>query len=370
MRAWRANLGTKLLLAHILVIAVASAALVAAALIVAPPLFTRHLALSAADGAPAVVDDHLATAFRYAVLQALLIAVGVGFLTALAASLFVSRRIVRPIRGMLIVTKRIAAGNYAERVPDEELVEQDELGQLATSFNAMAAALESMERRRVDMIGDVAHELRTPIATLEGYLEGLLDGVVTPSPRLWARLHTETGRLRRLAGDLQELSRAEAGQLALRVRDVSSEQITRGALDRLGARFAEQGLDLLVRLDPNLPRVQADLDRAIQVLTNLLTNALRYTSTPGRVELAVARERDTLVFRVTDTGIGFTAPEGERLFERFYRADKSRARSRGGAGVGLTIARALVEAMGGTIGAASPGPGQGSSFWFTLPVAR
>lgn len=370
MRAWRSNLGAKLLLAHLVVIIVASTALFVAALLVAPALFARHLALSAAGDATPPVDAHLAAAFRAAVFQALLIAVGVGFLTALAASVFVSRRIVLPIRGMLGATRRIAAGNYAERIPDLHVVADDELAQLAISFNAMAAELETVERRRVEMIGDVAHELRTPIATLEGYLEGLLDGVVTPSPPLWARLHAEAGRLRRLVGDLQALSRAEAQQLAPSPRAVSAGQIVRGALDRLETRFAEQGLALLVDLPPGLPPARADPDRAVQILTNLLTNALRYTPSPGRVDLRVAREDQLLVFRVTDTGVGFDVGEGTRLFERFYRADKSRARSQGGAGVGLTIARVLVEAMGGDIGAESAGPGRGSTFWFTLPVAR
>lgn len=370
MSSWRSNLGAKLLLAHLVVITIASATLFVAALLVTPALFTHHLALSAAEGGAPIVDEHVAAAFRAAVLQSLLFAVGVGFLTALAASLYVSGRIVRPIRSMLAATRRIAAGNYAERVPDEELVADDELGQLAHSFNVMAAELETMERRRVEMLGDVAHELRTPISTLEGYLEGLLDGVVTPTPRLWARLHAEAGRLRRLVGDLQELSRAEAQQLTLAPRAVTADQITRGALDRLEARFAERGLELLVSPHGDLPPVRADLDRAVQVLTNLLTNSLRYTPVPGQVELRVSRRDTYLDFRVRDTGMGFTTDEAPRLFERFYRADKSRARSLGGAGVGLTIARALVDAMGGKIGAESPGPGRGSTFWFTLPLAR
>ena len=234
----------------------------------------------------------------------------------------------------------------------------------------MPGALEQAERRRLELIGDVAHELRTPLATLEGYLEGLLDGVVEPSAPTWARLHDEARRLRRLVDDLQELSRAEARQLVLDIREAPAAAIVQAALDRLGAEFAERGLDLRVVVAPGLPPVRADRDRAVQVLTNLLTNALRYTPAPGRVEVAVARTGAAVTIRVADTGIGFTPEQAGRLFERFYRADGSRARALGGAGVGLAIARALVDAMGGRIWAESPGPGRGSTFAFTLPLAR
>jgi len=234
----------------------------------------------------------------------------------------------------------------------------------------MAASLEHAERRRLELIGDVAHELRTPIATLEGYLEGLLDGVVEPSERTWARLHAEAGRLRRLVEDLQELSRAEAHQLSVVVKPVAPQAIVQAAVDRLAADFAAKGLALNVSLAEALPEVQADPDRAVQVLTNLLTNALRYTPAPGRVDVQVSPAGQAVRFSVRDTGIGIAPEHLPHLFERFYRVDKSRSRSLGGTGIGLTIARALVKAMGGRIWAESPGPGQGSTFSFELPAAR
>src|SRR5439155_1861499 len=141
----------------------------------------------------------------------------------------------------------------AERVPITPANAGDEVGQLAASFNAMAGALEQTERRRLELIGDVAHELRTPISTLEGYLEGLLDGVVEPSPRTWAKLHDEAGRLRRLVADLQDLSRAEARQSPLMVRPVAPAVIVQAALDRVGSQFAEKGLDLCRTIPPHLP---------------------------------------------------------------------------------------------------------------------
>jgi signal transduction histidine kinase len=246
-----------------------------------------------------------------------------------------------------------------------------EVHQLATSFNAMAAAVEDAERRRQELIGDVAHEMRTPIATLEGYLEGLLDGVIEPSDRVWAKLHDEAGRLRRLIEDLQELSRAEAHQLSVVCRATPPAAIVQPAVDRLEADLTERGLRLKVDLPPNLPPVEADPERAIQVLTNLMTNALRYTPPPGEIAVRVAADADHGVvrFEVADSGIGIEPEHLPRVFERFYRVDKSRSRALGGAGVGLTIAQALVETMGGRISARSPGAGKGSTFTFELPTA-
>jgi signal transduction histidine kinase len=226
-----------------------------------------------------------------------------------------------------------------------------------------------LERGRLQLIGDVAHELRTPIATLEGYLEGLLDGVVEPSDRTWAKLHAEAGHLRRLVEDLQELSRAEAHQLAVAPRPVEPEAIVRSAVERLEPDFAAKALELKVDVAPALSPIQADPDRVVQVLTNLLTNALRYTPSPGRVELTVVRTGPAVLFRVADTGIGIEPEHLSRVFERFYRVDKSRSRTLGGAGVGLTIAKALVEAMGGRIWAESGGANRGATFNFELPLA-
>jgi signal transduction histidine kinase len=301
-------------------------------------------------------------------LQSLLVAGGSAALVAIAASLFVSRQIARPIQRMVGATRRIASGQYAERVPVELDGRGDELASLATSFNEMAESLQQTEERRLALVGDVAHEMRTPIATLQGNLEGVLDGVVEASPETWAKLHDEAGRLRRLVDDLQELSRAEARQIPLSIQSIAPDAIVQGAVDRLDAQFREKGLDLHVTIPSSLPAVRADRDRAVQVLTNLLTNALRYTPAPGRVEVTAARQGEAVVFAVTDTGVGLAPEQLVHLFERFYRVDKSRSRALGGSGIGLTIAKALVVAMGGEMRAESPGIGQGSGFTFTLPV--
>jgi signal transduction histidine kinase len=374
MQWLRGSLTRKLFLSYVLIIIVGVVTLFIAMEAVSPTLLDQHMASMMGQqgmmgtGSSTSIDPQLRTAFREAMMQALLIGAGAALLVALPVSLLVAQQIVRPLRRVLAATRRIAAGHYAERVPLEEAIADDELGDLATSFNEMAGALEQTEHRRLALVGDVAHELRTPIASLEGYLEGLLDGVVQPTPQLWTRLHDEAGRLRRLVDDLQELSRAEARQLTLVVRPVPPGDIVQAALDRLDTQFADKGLDLQWTVAPSLPPVLADRDRAVQILTNLLTNALRYTPAPGRVSIRAELAGEAVAFRVTDSGVGIAPENLDQIFERFYRVDKSRSRALGGSGIGLTIARALAEAMGGTLRAASSGPSQGSTFTLTLPI--
>ncbi len=375
------RLATKLFISYLLVVLVGVATVFVAVTLIAPDAFNTYMQGMMHDGSMGnmmghgnipltTTSDALDTAFRAAVMRALLFATALATLAAILLSLFVSRQITLPVRRMVAAARRIGGGHYAERVTVPAVDTGDELGELAAGFNDMAASLEHTERRRLELVGDVAHELRTPIATLQGYLEGLLDGVVTPSAETWAKLHTETGRLRRLVDDLQELSRAEARQIAVTLKQVAPESIVDAAVSRVEPQLTEKGLALTVTISPSLPRVLADADRAIQVLTNLLTNALRYTPAPGRVTVTALRQGAYVAFRVADTGIGIAPDALPRVFERFYRADKSRSRTLGGSGIGLTIAKALVEAMGGHIVAESAGLDQGSTFTFTLPVAR
>ena len=366
------SLRRKIFLAHLLVIAVGIVTLFVATLSIAPTLFDRLMTAmmgpdaSSMGGMMSGMAETTAQAFRVAMLQALLLSAGAASLAAIAASLFVSTQIVTPLQRLLAASRRIAAGHYAERVSAGA---DDELGALAMQFNTMAAELEAAERRRVALIGDVAHELRTPLATIEGYTEGLLDGVVAPGAETWALLHDEVGRLRRLVQDLQELSRAEARQLPLHIRPVDPAALVAQALARIAPQFAEKGIVLTSDVSADLPTVQADADRIIQVLINLLGNALRYTPPDGTVNVRTARMDGAIAFQITDTGVGIAPEHLPHLFERFYRVDKARSRALGGSGIGLTIAKALVEAHDGRIWVTSPGPGQGSTFSFTLPIA-
>ncbi|HEV2580721.1 MAG TPA: ATP-binding protein [Ktedonobacteraceae bacterium] len=372
---WRASfktsLGRKFLLSYLLVVLVGLATLLAVTFALAPTLFQSQL-LQVLQTHPASMTTaeaslHILGSFLGTLLVALAVAAFAAFATSLAISLFVARRITVPLQHMTRVSERISAGHYAERIEVAPVHRADELGQLAASINALAVALEEMERRRLAVIGDVAHELRTPLATLEGYLEGVLDDVIEPTPQTWAMLHTQAGRLRRLVDDLQEVSRAEARQIPLSPQAVAPQRLVQSALEPLEGQFAEKGLDLQVRLPEDLPHVLADPARAVQILTNLLVNALRYTPAPGRVEVMVSREEDGVAFRISDTGVGLTAEQLAHIFERFYRVDKSRARAFGGSGIGLTISQSLAQAMDGDIQVESAGLGQGSSFILTLP---
>jgi two-component system sensor histidine kinase BaeS len=368
----RASLRGKIFLAHLLVIAIGVVTLFVATLGIAPTLFDRLMTTmmgpnaSSVGGMMASMAETTAQAFRAAMFQALLLSAGAAILAAVAVSLFVSTRIVTPLQRLLAASRRIAAGHYAERVPTSA---PDELGALATQFNIMAAELESAERRRVALIGDVAHELRTPLATIEGYTEGLLDGVVEPGAETWALLHDEVGRLRRLVQDLQELSRAEARQLPLHLRPCDPAELVGQALARIAPQFAEKDITLSNAVPSGLPAVQADPDRIIQVLINLLGNALRYTPSGGIVRVSADCQDGAVALHIADTGIGIAPEHLRHLFERFYRVDKARSRALGGSGIGLTIARAVIAAHDGRIWATSPGLDQGATFSFMLPIA-
>jgi signal transduction histidine kinase len=301
-------------------------------------------------------------AIRTALTAATLIALG----AAVALSLALSRRIAGPVSRLAGAARRIAAGHYNERVPAGG---KDEVGELAGSFNAMADSLEATERRRLELVGDVAHELRTPIATLDGYLEGLQDGVVQPDPGTWKLLRRETSRLARLVDDLSQLWRAEARQLPLAISEVDLGALVRETIESARPAAAERRIELRATV-PSRFTANADHDRVAQILGNFLSNAIRYAPDGSRVELLGDVRGTEVHLGVKDHGPGLTADQRAQVFERFYRVDPSRSRALGGSGIGLPIARALADAMNGRAWAESDGPGLGSTFWVALPAGR
>ena len=369
----RSHLSWKLFLSYLAVILVGIVVLASAAEFVTPSAFDRHIAaMGMMMGNQGMMGMDLFTNFRNAVHEALTLAALAAFLAAVAVSIFVSRRVVTPVREMMMASQRIAEGHYHERVHapgDSGRDGLDELGRLALSFNQMAAKLEQIETTRRELIGNVAHELRTPLATIKGSLEGLIDGVLPAEAATFQEIYREADRLQRLVDDLQELSRVEAGVFDLRLKSVSVSDLVAAATARLARQFEEKGVALETETPANLPAVQVDEDRIGQVLLNLVGNALQYTPAGGQVRITARRQGTEAHIAVADTGIGLAAEHLPFLFTRFYRVDKSRARVGGGSGIGLTIARHLVEAHGGRIWAESPGPGQGSTFTFTLPLA-
>jgi two-component system sensor histidine kinase BaeS len=370
----RRHLGLKLFISYLIVILVSSVVLASATEVVVPTAFERHLAAMAASMGDTATDLELDlfTNFRHAVNEALALATLAAVLGAVAVSFLVSRRIVAPVRQMMIASQRIADGHYDERVevPGGASWDQlDELAQLAISFNQMATKLEQTEATRRELIGNVAHELRTPLATITGSMEGLIDGVLPAEVATFQQIYREADRLQRLVTDLQELSRVEAGAFALNLRLVSVAHLVETTVARLGLQFEEKGVALETDVPAGLPLVQADEDRIGQVLLNLVGNALQYTPAGGQVRVSARHQEAEVQVSVADTGVGIAAEHLPLIFTRFYRVDKSRSRAGGGSGIGLTIAKHLVEAHDGRIGAESPGPDQGSTLTFTLPLA-
>jgi signal transduction histidine kinase len=302
--------------------------------------------------------------FIRSINQALLLAAALGGALALLLTLFLSARILRPVQALTNAAREMERGDFAQRVPVRG---QDELGVLARAFNSMADSVARAERLRRTMLGDVAHDLRTPLTNIHGYLEAIQDGVVRPTPGVIRSLQDEVSLLNRLVSDLQELAQAEAGRLRLHCQPLDAATALQQAVAVAAAQAGAKGVRLDVQTPGDLPLVLADAERVGQVLRNLLDNAIVYTPEGGRVTLsAVAGE--SVKVRVADTGEGIPPEDLPHIFERFYRVDPSRSRSTGGSGLGLAIVKQLVEQQGGQVAVESR-IGEGSSFSFTLPLA-
>ena len=246
--------------------------------------------------------------------------------------------------------------------------DRGEIGELAQAFNSMASDLEKAEELRRNMVADVAHELRTPLSNLKGYLEAIADGTVQADSRTVSSLQEEAALLSRLVDDLQELSLAEAGKLKLARQPEDITKLIGQTLDSVRGQAKTKGVSLETEL-PKLPAVNIDSHRISQVLRNLLENALAHTAKGGAITVSAKKRGKWVELSVTDNGEGIPAKDLPNIFERFYRVDKSRARATGGTGLGLTITKRLVEAHGGKIKAQSR-PGKGSRFYFTIPVSK
>ena len=310
-------------------------------------------------------DDPQREAFLAGINRALLLAAVVAGLAAVLFTAGLSRRILGPVSTLTAAARRMEGGDLTQRV---EVQSSDEIGELARAFNAMADGLTRLEDLRRNMVTDVAHDLRTPLSNIRGYLEALQDGVVEPKREVVDSLHEEAMLLNRLVDDLQELALAEAGQLRLERQPVAPADLVNRAMEAARAQAAAGGITLQVDLPADLSLVDVDPQRIGQVLGNLLSNALTHTPPGGEVVVAAQARESEVELSVSDTGEGILPEHLPYIFERFYRADRSRSRATGGTGLGLAIARQLVEAHGGRIEVESE-VGQGTQFTFTLPVA-
>jgi signal transduction histidine kinase len=283
---------------------------------------------------------------------------------ALIITFFFSQRIASPIRALTVSARKLGQGDFSQRV---NIKTRDEIGELGKSFNSMATDLERNEKLRKNMVADVAHELRTPLTNVAGYLEAIQDDVVKPDKATIASLSEEVGLLTKLVEDLQELTLADAGELKLARQPGDMAGLIQQSVKSVQVKAAEKGLEVNSILTDELPIIDFDYYRMSEVLRNLLANAIKHTPAGGTISVSIRKEDNMLKVAVADTGEGIPAEDLENVFERFYRVDRSRARNEGGSGLGLTIARRIVESHGGKIWVVSELE-KGSTFTFTLPI--
>ncbi len=341
--------------------ALASAALgilivVVGVLVVGGQVFT-DLMTRAGDSAA-----HARAMYDQSVTTVVVAAVIVAAIASILLSVLMARMLVRPLREVGAAARRIADGDYAARVPREG---PEEIASLADSFNQMAHSLEEQERMRRDFIANAAHELRTPLTNLQGYLEALRDGVIVADRQTYESLHEEAERLVRLSRSLDALAEGDAASSPPELQAIDLAATVRMAVELAQPALDRAGLRVSVDAPETLP-ARANPDHLAQVLANLLSNAVRYTPRGGMVSVRVERHPDDLLVSIANTGDAIPPEDLDRVFERFYRVEKSRDRARGGAGIGLSIVKQLIESEGGRVGAES-GDGQ-TRFWFSLPA--
>lgn len=341
----------------------------------------KDLASNLDKGASIVVDEKQAgilivysalgelsssqTDFLRQINTLMLIAGGVAALGVLVVGSIQARHIVKPVRALAAAAHRVADGDFSQRVP---VTQEDELGEMAEAFNTMAAELEQQHELRHRAMADIAHELRTPLSVLQVQLESIEDNLTSPTPEVIAGLQDDLAHLSHLVEDLRVLTLADAGELQVEAEPVEIGELIRSVVKRLQATAKAKDITLDAQLPDTSLHASGDAQRLTQVLLNLLTNALQHTSCGGQITASAQQAAGKVHITVQDTGEGIAPENLPHVFERFYRADRTRSRDTGGSGLGLSIAKSLVEAQGGTISAESQ-IGQGSTFTVSLPQA-
>ncbi|XVX20110.1 sensor histidine kinase [Actinomycetota bacterium] len=360
------SLATRLLSGQAGILVAMAATMIGTALIVGPPIFDEHMRRTGHGAQPEVLE-HADQAFRSAGFISLAVGLTIAGVGAAVLSLLLTRRVTQPLRGLAAATHQVASGDYTQYVPTRGV--PTELAEVGTAFNDMSARLASTESVRARMLSDLAHEMRTPLASINLLVEAWEDGVVTPGTDVPQEIRRQTDRLLRLTRDIKDISEIEEGQLRLQHTVTTSGALLSRSRETFRAAAERQGVELVVAdgSDPDVT-VAVDVDRIAQVLDNLVVNALRHTPAGGRVTLQASRDDDRLRIVVRDTGDGIEADHLPHLFDRFYRTDTARDRDHGGSGIGLTISRAIARAHGGELLAGSDGPGQGAAFTLLLPL--
>ena len=358
------GLAWRLFAAMGLVVMAGAGTMLVAVLLVAEPAFHSHLS----QIQPPMSDQvhaHVDEAFAGAVLIALAVGVVMAMAAALVVTWLVARRLAAPVAEAAEAAYRIADGDFETRLRQPGL--GPELDRLTAAFNAMASRLATTEQTRRRLLTDLAHELRTPLASMQATIEAVNDGILPSDQTTLATLTDQSQRLHRLVGDLSAVSRAEERQLNLHPVMVSIQDLTSETAAAARPRFDAKGISLTADEGPTEGQVLVDPDRLAEALGALLDNALRHTAKGGTVTIDTNRHDNRCRIAVTDTGDGFDPLVATKLFERFYRGDSSRTVSGAGSGIGLTIAKAIIEAHHGRISVRSA-PGEGSEFTVTLPL--
>jgi len=301
--------------------------------------------------------------FLTAIHTYLIWATGAALFLAFILSYLLTRRVLRPLSQMTAVTREVAAGNYSSRV---DVVTQDEVGDLGLAFNRMADSLEQVEGLRKTMVADVAHELRTPLTNLRGYLEALNDGVLPPSQGTFQMLQEEILRLVHLVEDLQQLAKADAARAYLNRQRFSLFEALNQMLELYRSNFEEKGISVATSFTENTEQITADRDKLLQAVRNLIENAWKYTHEGGKVTVATERVPEGIKVLFSNTGASISEENLPYIFERFFKADRSRSREAGGAGIGLSIVKELIEAHEGHVGAESSD--KETRVWFIIPA--
>ena len=308
----------------------------------------------------APLDAH--TRFLEAIHHHMLWGVLVALVFTLLFTYLLTSWVLHPLLKIIDITKKVADGNFSERI---NVVSRYEGGQLADAFNHMAENLEMIERLRKNMVADISHELRTPLTNLRGYLEGLSDSVIPPTRETFQMLEQEILRLVKMVDDLQQLARADAARSFLDCQEVSLHEMLEQIMALYQPNFQEKEIAVKWLLDPESDLLTADRDKLLQAIRNLVDNAWKYTPPGGVVTISTQRTDSGIKTTFTNSGSAIAEHDLPYLFERFFRADRSRSRNAGGAGIGLAIVKELIEAHGGTVGAESDE--SGTRVWFTLP---
>jgi two-component system sensor histidine kinase BaeS len=366
MKPVTGRLATRMMIAQALVVGVGAVTLVVTAVLVAPGVFHDHLTHVGVES-PAV-QAHAEEAFASAFGISIIVAAATALIAAGLVSWMLVRRVSRPVEELAEATESVAAGRYDVEVPDANF--SVEFHQLSQSFTNMAGRLAATDIARSRFLADLTHELRTPLATLEVYIDGLEDDVVPHDAKSYATMRDQVDRLRRLSLDLRDASAAEEHALNLDLEELDARSVAAASVAAASPRYQAKGVELEWDDFGQPCRIVGDRVRLQQVLGNLLDNALRHTPAGGRVEVETDARPGKVLITVTDTGEGMPPSELSAVFDRFHRIDPSRVTTDGsGSGLGLTIARAIIADHGGTLEARSDGLGKGSTFVIQLPAS-